>query len=271
MLWNAKNGQVAVGDGKMSYVSFGRGGKAFVILPGLSDGLTTVKGKALMLAAPYRQFLDRYTVYVFSRKEALPEDYSIREMAADQAIAMRKLGLEGVPVMGVSEGGMIAQYLAIDHPELVSRLVLAVTAPKTGEVTRSCLERWMGYAQEERHKQLMIDTAENSYSPAYLQKFRKSYALIGLVGKPSDHYRRFLTNARAIKTFDASAELSKIACPTLIVGGEEDKTVGIQGSYELHEAIAGSELYVYEGLGHAAFEEAKDFNKRVFDFLEKTT
>ena len=47
MLWNAKNGQVAVGDGKMSYVSFGRGGKAFVILPGLSYGLTTVKGKAL--------------------------------------------------------------------------------------------------------------------------------------------------------------------------------------------------------------------------------
>ena len=80
-----------------------------------------------------------------------------------------------------------------------------------------------------------------------------------------------MTNIRAIRAFDASAELSKIACPVLIIGGEEDKTVGIQGSYELHEAIAGSELYVYKGLGHAAFEEAKDFNKRVFDFLEKTT
>ena len=269
MLWNAKNGQVAVGDGEMSYVSFGRGGKAFVILPGLSDGLATVKGKALMLASPYRQFFDRYTVYMFSRRDEIPEDYSIREMAADQAIAMRRLGLENACVMGVSEGGMIAQYLAIDHPDLVSKLVLAVTAPKTGDVTRPCLARWTGFAKEGSHKQLMIDTAEKSYSPAYLQKFRKSYAVIGFIGKPSDHYRRFLANVRAIESFDASALLSKIACPTLIIGGEEDKIVGVQASYELHEAVSGSELYVYKGLGHAAYEEAKDFNKRVFAFLER--
>ena len=111
MFWNAKNGQVAVGDGKMNYVSFGRGGKAFVILPGLSDGLTTVKGKALMLAKPYKNFFDRYTVYMFSRKEELPESYSISEMANDQAQAMRLIGLHKACVMGVSEGGMIAQSL----------------------------------------------------------------------------------------------------------------------------------------------------------------
>ena len=269
MLWNAKNGQVAVGGGKMSYVSFGRGRKAFVILPGLSDGLATVKGKALMLAGPYRQFFDRYTVYMFSRRDDLPRDCSIREMAADQAIAMERLGLENAAVMGVSEGGMVAQYLAIDHPELVKKLVLAVTAPKAGEITKACLARWTGYAEEGRHKQLMIDTAENSYSPACLLKYRKTYAVLGFIGKPSDHYRRFLSNVRAILSFDASAELSKIACPTLIIGGEDDKIVGAEGSHELHEAIPGSELYVYKGLGHAAYEEAKDFNKRVFEFLEK--
>ena len=58
-------------------------------------------------------------------------------------------------------------------------------------------------------------------------------------------------------------------CDQGTIGGEDDKTVGVQGSYELHEGIAGSELYVYPGLGHAAYEEAKDFNQRVFDFLEK--
>ena len=58
MLWNAKNGQADVGNGTMSYVSFGRGARTFVILPGLSDGLATVKGKALMLAGPYRRFFD---------------------------------------------------------------------------------------------------------------------------------------------------------------------------------------------------------------------
>ena len=47
-----------------------------------------------------------------------------------------------------------------------------------------------------------------------------------------------------------------------------DKTVGIQASYDLHEKIKGSELYVYEGISHAPFEEAAaDFYKRVLSFL----
>ena len=264
MLWNAKNGQVDIGTSKMSYVSFGRGKKALVILPGLSDGLATVRGKALMLAGPYRRYFDRYTVYMFSRRDELPAEYSIREMAADQAIAMNRLGLSQAAVLGVSEGGMIAQYLAIDYPELVSRLVLAVTAPQVGSLTRERLACWM------KLKALMIDTAENSYSAAYLAKFRTSYAFIGLIGRPADGYRRFLSNARAILAFDASEELKKITCPVLIIGGAEDKIVGIEASRELHERIPDSEIYVYAGLGHAAYEEAKDFNKRVFDFLEKT-
>ena len=57
MLWNAKNGCVNIGDTDMDYVSFGYGSKTLVLLPGLSDGLVTVKGKALLLAKPYRIFL----------------------------------------------------------------------------------------------------------------------------------------------------------------------------------------------------------------------
>ena len=47
MLWNAKNGEVTLDGTEMSYVSFGRGERTLVLLPGLSDGLVTVKGKAL--------------------------------------------------------------------------------------------------------------------------------------------------------------------------------------------------------------------------------
>lgn len=55
---------------------------------------------------------------------------------------------------------------------------------------------------------------------------------------------------------------------SLVIGGAEDKTAGIRASYELHERIHGSQLHVYQDLGHAAYEEAKDFNERVFAFLE---
>ena len=267
MLWNAKNGKVPVGDTQMRYVRFGSGEKNFVLLPGLSDGLTTVQGKALLLAGPYQPFFDRYTVYLFSRKDRLPADYSIRDMAADQAKVLRALGIERASVMGVSHGGMIAQYLAADHPALVEKLVLAVTAPRVNDMIRDNLDRWIACAKQGDHRQLMIDTAERSYSPARLKKLRKLYPALGVVGKPSD-YSRFLTNANAILAFDASAALEQIQCPTLILGGGADRIVGIDASHELHERIAGSELYVYEDLGHGAFEEAEDFNLRVLRFLE---
>ena len=267
MLWNAKNGRIPVGDTGMDYVSFGHGPKAFVILPGLSDGLMTVKGKALLLARPYARFFDRYTVYMFSRKDDLPPGCTIRDMAADQAEAMEKLGLEGACVMGVSQGGMIAQYLAIDHPEKVGRLVIAVSAPRANDRVRGCVGRWIGFARQGDHGRLMMDTAEMSYSEATLKKYRLLYPALGKLSRPA-RYDRFLANAEAILAFDAVGELDGIACPTLIIGGAEDRIVGVEASCEMKERIRGSELFVYEGLGHAAYEEAPDFNDRVFRFLE---
>ena len=141
MLWDAKNGQVSVGNTEMSYVSFGHGDKAFVLLPGLSDGLMTVKGKALLLAKPYKVFFDQYTVYMFSRKNELPEGYSIRDMAEDQAMAMQELGIGRASVLGVSQGGMIAQLLAANHRELVEKIVIAVSAPRVNELIRENISK----------------------------------------------------------------------------------------------------------------------------------
>ena len=257
MLWNAKNGMVAVEGGVMAWASFGRGERVFVILPGLSDGLATVKGKALLLAPPYMAFFERYTVYMFS----------IRDMAADQAEAMAALGIARASVMGVSQGGMIAQVLAAEHPETVEKLVLAVTAPRVSPMIRENVERWMELARRGDHRGLMADTAERSYSEGRLRKYRRLYPLLGRVGRPKD-YGRFLANAEAILSFDASPVLGRIACPTLIIGGEEDRIVGVGASRELHERIRDSRLFVCPGLGHAAYEEAGDFNARVLRFLD---
>ena len=77
MLWDAKNGEVAIGRTNMAYASFGHGDRVLIILPGLSDGLATVRGKALLLAKPYRRFFNQFTIYMFSRKDEMPFGYSI--------------------------------------------------------------------------------------------------------------------------------------------------------------------------------------------------
>ena len=268
MIWNAKNGCVHIGQTDMNYVSFGYGRKVLIVLPGLSDGLLTVKGKALLLAKPYVKFFREYTVYMFSRKNEMPEGYSIRDMAADQAKAFKELGITKASVMGVSQGGMIAQFLAIDYPELIEKLVLVVSAPRVNDIIHQAVCAWIEMAAAGDHKRLMIDTAEKGYSERYLRKYRKIYPVIGKLGKPNN-YNRFLINANAILGFDAYEELCKIICPTYIIGGEEDRTVGVKASYEMKEKIAHSEVYIYKGLGHAAYEEATDFYQRVYDFLNE--
>ena len=263
-----RNGHVNIGNTEMAYVSFGSGERNLTVLPGLSDGLATVNGKAWILAAPYRRFFPNYTVYLFSRKNNMPEGYTIREMANDQALAMQKLGICRADLLGVSQGGMIAQYLAIDHPELVNRLILAVTAPNANDTVTASVSGWIDLAKRGEHTALMVDTAEKMYSEEYFRKNRKIFPLLAGFTKPSS-YDRLLKNCYAILNFDCRSELSKVRCPTLIIAGSDDRVVGNSAASELNGAIAGSELLVYEGLGHGLYEEAKDFYDRVLEFCKK--
>ena len=262
---NIVNGCVEIGDTEMYYVSFGKGSKKIVMLPGLSDGLTTVKGKARLLVGPYKKYLKDYTIYMFSRKNKMPEDYSIQDMADDQVTAMKKLGIDKAYVCGVSQGGMIAQCIALNHPEVVEKLVLAVTAPSVNNVSHVAVSGWIKMAESGNHTELMVDTADKMYSDRYLAKNRKFFPIMAKFTKPSS-YERFYRNANAILKFDVRDRLSEITADTYIIAGEDDKTVGNDPAGELKDGIPNSELYVYEGLGHGAFEEAKDFYDRIFTF-----
>lgn len=86
----------------MDYVTFGKGKYPLVIIPGLGDGLQTVKGMAQMLSLAYREFAKVYKVYVFSRINELPENYTTQNMAADVAEAMEVLNITSAYVMGIS-------------------------------------------------------------------------------------------------------------------------------------------------------------------------
>ena len=263
-----KNGCIAIHQTDMFYVCFGHGSKNLVVLPGLSDGLATVKGKALFLKTPYKRFMTEYTVYMFSRKNDMPKGYTIRQMAEDQALAMKKLGISKAAVLGVSQGGMIAQYLAIDYPEMVEKLILAVTAPNANEVAKDAVGAWIGMAKQGDHVRLMADTAGKMYSKPYLEKKRKLLPLAARFTKPKS-YERFFRNAYAILGFDAREELPKISCPTLIIAGEDDHTVGNEAPYVINRSIPGSEIYIYQGLGHGTYEEAEDFYDRIYSFCSR--
>lgn len=269
MFYNAEGSNVKAGGLTMDYVVFGRGQKPFVILPGLSDGLKTVKGLEKTLALYYKQFAQKFKVYIFSRKNELERGYTTRDMAKDQKVAMQRLGIESAYVMGVSQGGMISQYLAIDYPKVVEKLILGVSVSRQNEILHNTVFKWMKIAEANDYKTLTIDTMENTYTSKSLKKYRLIYPIISRIGKPKD-FSRFIIQANACINHNAYDELEKIKCPTLIIGGDRDKVVGKNASKEMAEKINGSKLIIYEGLGHGAYEETKDFNRQVMDFLLKS-
>lgn len=264
---NAKNRSVRIGNTDMDFVSFGKGGQALVILPGLGDALRTVKGMAMVLTAMYRLFAKDFTVYIFSRKNHISDVYSIEDMADDQAQAMKLLNISNACVMGVSQGGMIAMRLAAKHPELVGRLVLANTAAKCNATMQGVLNSWLRLAEAGDFKSLFIDTAEKTYTARKLRTYRPMYPLLAAMSKPKS-LERFIIQASACLGHDASAELGKVQCPTLVIGGDCDMIVGANSSPELAAQIPGSRLVMCNGYGHSAFEEYPGFNKLVLDFLK---
>lgn len=262
---SVKEGKVSISGRELDYITFGRGRKTLVMIQGLNTRGIRGSGRGLMLM--YRIFAKEYRVWLFDRRQDISEGFTIRDMAADTAAAMDAFGIRNADIFAVSQGGMIAQLLAADRPDLVRRMVLAVTSCRTTPAIRETVGGWIAMAEQGEMKALVTDMAEKMYSDAYLKRYRPLLPLLTLLQKPKD-VRRFTLLAESCLHFDAAADLEKIRCPVLVIGGGEDKVIGPGGSEELAEKL-GCEVYLYDRLGHAAYEEAADFNRRVFDFLRK--
>ena len=192
IFYNAKNHRVTIDDDTTDFISFGKGKKNLVIIPGVGDGLKTAKGLAIPFAFMYRLFAKDFTVYVMSRKNNVPENYNTRQMAFDMHKVLRSVGVEKTSVMGVSMGGMIAQYLAIDFPEFVERLVLTVTLSRPNDVVKERCYAWIKSAEQKDYAAIMKDSALHSYSDQYLRKNKLMLNIISKIGSPKN-FDRFIT------------------------------------------------------------------------------
>ena len=265
MLYNAKEGKLHIGEVSFDYIKFGTGKKTLLMIQGLNTN--GIKGAALSLAYMYRIFAKEYTVYLFDRRDSVYEGITIRDFAMDIAAAMDELGLKDADVFGVSQGGMIAQYLAIERPDLVHKLVLAVTTSRNNVTVETVVQKWITQTSQGDFKALVLDMAEKMYSEEYVKRYQLFMPLLTVVQKPKD-IKRFLILEKACLTCNAHDFLEKIQCPVFVIGGKLDKVVTGEASEEIAKKL-GCDIYMYEKLGHAAYEEATDFNQKVLDFFNR--
>jgi pimeloyl-ACP methyl ester carboxylesterase len=182
--------------------------------------------------------------------------YSLADMADDTAALLDALDLESVHVVGASMGGMIAQSLAIRHPERVRSLVsiMSTTGDRSvGSPADVALGVLLAPAARDRDEALQraVDTYRVIGSPGF--EFDEA-ALRERAGLSFDRAYDPAGVARQLAailtTDDRTPHLGEITVPTLVIHGEQDTLVDVSGGRATAAAIPGADLWVVDGMGH---------------------
>lgn len=263
MFYNLVESKVDIGGVSLDYISFGKGSRNLIIIQGLN--VRDVKGSGASLALMYRLFAKDYRVYFFDRRPVIESAITVWDIADDIHKAMKELKIERTDLFGVSQGGMISMAMAISFPECINKMVLGVTASRPNETSKKVIGSWIKSAEKKDHVTINRETFTLMFTERYLRKYRMLLPIVVKMVKPKD-FKRFELLASSILDFDCYDRLNEIQCPVLVLGGRLDKVLTGEASVEIAEKI-GCEIFMYDEYGHAAYDEAKDFNDRVYDFL----
>ena|SRR3712207_5778127 len=225
-------------------------GPPLLVSPGLTSEHANPTGRwrrmSLSWAAP---FADHFTVYVVQRKPGLADGATLSDVAGDYAEAIeRDLG-EPVLLHGTSTGGSVALQLAIDHPHLVRRLVVAAAACRLSAEGRR-MQQELARLTERGNPRGAAASLLSAMSPPLVR--HAAWGLGWLMGSsfkvedPSD----MLAMIAAEDSFDAEPRLSRVQAPTLVLGGTADPFYSAELFQRTADGIPRGQAVLFPGKGH---------------------
>ena len=197
--------------------------------------------------------------------------YDLARMAEDAIAVMDAEGIERAHVVGASMGGVIAQIVAVLHPERVRSLTLACTACQHHEWRRELLAEWANVVSERGMAGLMDDGMRWMIGPRLQRRFGVFVNVLARVLVQTKPHA-FVAQVDAIldATDELRFELPQVKAPTLVVTGSQDTLTPLGDAEELAELITTSRLYVLRGAAHGLMAEAPNaFNDVVLRFLDE--
>ncbi len=199
---------------------------------------------------------------------------TIEQMVADCYAFITAMQLTQFDLLGLSMGGFIAQAFTLKYPSSVNHLILVGTGPqgdseiaKVGRITTFDLIRSFLTHRDVKEYLFFTRTPQGKQAGKAFINRLKQREIVEDKAITLATYRRQLI---AIKQYahDQPANLAQINQPTLIVNGDHDRMVPVNGSYELHERILNSQLKLYLDAGHMAlFQNPNDFAALLAQFL----
>jgi len=247
------------------YVSFGEGPGTLVVIPGLA--VKNVCDSECVLRGTFRKFTGDYKVYVIDRPAEVCEGATNADLAEACYRRMTELGISRADMIGISHGGMLAQYIAVRHPQTVRKLVLGVTLARRNATSDAALGHWLELAEKGDWEALNRDTYGKLFTPAFLERYKDAFEKLIATVRP-DNPERFVRLVKASLTGGPYEQLHTISCPTLVIGSAQDAVLGTQGAQELASMI-GCGLYMFEDYGHGVFDETPEFYEKAYEFFKE--
>jgi pimeloyl-ACP methyl ester carboxylesterase len=243
--------KLQVGEHELHYER-GGSGEPLLMIQGMS-GTHVAWGEPFL--APLRESFD---VIAFDNRGIglsgpIDGPFTILEMAEDAAGVLDQLGIESAHVVGISMGGMIAQDLALAHPERLRSLTLGCTyCGGTGsqmmpeENARKLME---GMASGDRDKAIRA-SYEVNLSPAFRSDESRFAAFNEMATSVPAARETIQLQVQAIFGHDTSARLGEISTPTLIVHGTEDGVLPYPNAEQIASLMPAARLETLQGVGH---------------------
>jgi len=245
-----------VGDIELDYERSGSGPPLLLIM-GMSG--TALHWRESFLELLRRDFevivYDHHGVGASSRLEG---SITIVEMALDAAGLLDALGIESAHVMGISMGGMVAQELALAHPERVRTLVLGCTycGGEGSAHTSPEVARRVAQARSSGDRERAVRTSWEANVSAAFAGDADAYAeYLEITRRRAVALVVIMAQVQAILGHDTSERLAQLQMPTLVIHGTDDEILPVQNGPLIAALIPGARLEIFEGVGHLFFWE----------------
>ncbi len=194
--------------------------------------------------------------------QALDQTYSIASLARDMTAWIDALKLKKVIFLGHSMGGMVAQLIAKDHPERLEKLILLCTAP---HLTINPVEKML---MKVAPLPMLVKTTHARAHPKDYPKDKLAEAVKEALSLTSPVATRAGLVQMQKASFDSTPWLSQISVPTLVIGSENDRSLGFAASKILADNIPGAKLSVIQGGPHEAqVDRPDDVAKAIGSFI----
>jgi pimeloyl-ACP methyl ester carboxylesterase len=253
-------------QGGLPFLSFGSG-PPLVLLGGLEAGTTIPVGMAQrMEALRFRQLTGRFTVYSV-RRPPLADGCTMADIADTHARALRAQFGGPVPVEGISTGGSIALQLAVDHPDVVGRLVLLASACRLSDQGRGRQRRHARLTASGDHRRAWAEDAPALTASRFLLPvLTAAFWTFGPLLAPKDP-TDLLRTIEAEDAFDVTDRLGEVRAPTLVIGGTRDVYYSTELFRTTAERVTNGRLVLLDGAGHGGTVTSRRATAAALDFL----